>query len=283
MSEEVVQSSEPTLDEMVQSVEEPGAQEQTESTPEQQAAEAEYEYQALGGTRKEPISLILKRASQGYDYAQKMEEFKQRNADLETRQSEADARHQKYAHLDEYAQQNPEWYDHWTSAYEQRGTSDQISDGQQQQVDFSPIKSEIDTLKSEFSEVKDFVNNQRKSQEDGKYWDELQGIQKEFPDVDFNQSDEAGKTLEYKVLEHAKEQGIASFRVAFRDFYHDNLKTRMMEQAKQDLIKADKENRKKGIVGVSNTPMLNSDMPDLRKMNDHEILEAAIAEYNGME
>ena len=33
----------------------------------------EYEYTASGRTIKEPIEMILKRASQGYDYAQKNE------------------------------------------------------------------------------------------------------------------------------------------------------------------------------------------------------------------
>ena len=280
MGIEEVQSSEPTVDEMFDSVTEQPAQEQPAAEP-QPEPEIEYEYTALGATRKEPISLILKRASQGYDYAQKMEDFKRQQSEFEKAQAEADAFRQKYAQIDEYARENPEWYDHWSQAYEQRQAY-----GQQQEqpaVDFSPVKQEIDALKNEFSTVKEFITKQQQSQEDGKYWDEVKAIQKEFPEVDFNQSDETGKTLEYKVLEHAKDNGIASFRVAFRDFYHDQLKARMLEQAKQDLIKQDKEQRKKGIVGVSNTPILNSDMPDLRNMSENDILQAAIAEFNEME
>ena len=280
MSFEEVQSSEPTVDEMFESVSEQPASEQPQAAAEQQA-EIEYEYTALGATRKEPISLILKRASQGYDYAQKMEQFKQEQAAVAEAKARADELHGKYAQIDDYARENPEWYDHWSQAYEQRQTYGAQSD--QPAVDFSPVKEEIDALRNEFSSVKEFITQQQQSQEDGKYWDEVKTVQKEFPDIDLNQSDETGKTLEYKILEHAKDNGIASFRVAFRDFYHDQLKSRMLEQAKQDLIKEDKERRKKGIVGVSNTPILNTDMPDLRNMSENDILQAAIAEFNEME
>ena len=280
MSFEDVQSSEPTVDEMFESVSEQPASEQPQAAAEQQA-EIEYEYTALGATRKEPISLILKRASQGYDYAQKMEQFKQQQAEIEAAKARADELHGKYAQIDDYARENPDWYDHWSQAYEQRQTYGQQPD--QPAVDLSPVKEEIDALRNEFSSVKEFITQQQQSQEDSKYWDEVKKVQKEFPDIDLNQSDETGKTLEYKILEHAKDNGIASFRVAFRDFYHDQLKSRMLEQAKQDLIKEDKERRKKGIVGVSNTPILNTDMPDLRNMSENDILQAAIAEFNEME
>ena len=286
MAFEDVQSSELTPEQMFDSVSNDGATEQTSSQPPEPAhaaAEAEpmFEYEALGATRKEPISLILKRAQMGYDYAQKQDGLKEREASVESRLAEANARFEKYAHLDDYAAQNPEWYDHWSNAYDQRAAGDT---GQEQPaVDFSPVMNEINALRNEFGGVKEFVTQQQQSVEDGKYWDEVKGVQKEFPDIDLKQADESGKTLEYKILQHAKDNGIGSFRVAFRDFYFDNLKSRMAEQAKQDLITKDKAMRKQGIVGVSTTPMLSSKMPDLRNMNESDLLQAAIDEFNGLE
>lgn len=283
MTQEDVQSRELTADEMFESVVDSANEGEVKESPTEAEpkTEPEYEYTALGATRKEPLSTILKRASMGYDYAQKMEAYKQQQAEIEKAKAEADEFRSKYAHIDEYARQNPEWYDHWSQAYEQRQAG--VNQTEQPAVDLSPIKQELDAIKSDFMSVKEFVQQQQQSQEDSKYWDEVKAVQKDFPDVDLNQADESGKTLEYKILEHAKENGIGSFRVAFRDFYHDNLKSRMYEQAKQDLIKKDKENRKKGIVGISNTPMLSSKMPDLRSMDESQILEAAIAEMENME
>ena len=283
MAFEAEQSSEPTVDQMFDSVVEDHNEPVNEPAPEEPKTEQEpeFEYSALGATRKEPLSMILKRASMGYDYAQKMEAYKQQQAEVERIRQEAEARHSKFAHLDEYAQQNPEWYNHWSQAYEQRQAG--LNQQEHPAIDLSPIKSELDSLKNDFMSVKEFVTKQQQSVEDSKYWDELKAVQKDFPDVDLNLADETGKTLEFKVLEHAKEHGIGSFRIAFRDFYHDKLRSRMYEQAKQDLLKQDKENRKKGIVGVSNTPMLNSNMPDLRKMSEQQILEMAIAEAESME
>ena len=281
MSFEDVQSSEPTVDEMFAATSE-------QETPEQPAQEDPkteepqmFEYTALGQTRKEPLELILKRASQGYDYAQKMEQFKAQQAEIEAAKARADEIHNKYAQIDEYASQNPEWYEHWSQAYEQRQAG--LNNQEQPIVDLSPIKSEIDALKQEFGGVKEFVTKQQESQEDSKYWDEVKAVQSEYPDIDMSLADEQGKTLEYKILEHAKDNGIGSFRVAFRDFYHDKLQKRMLEKAKQDLLAKDKDNRKKGIVGVSTTPMLNTDMPDLRDMSESEILQAAIDDFNKME
>jgi hypothetical protein len=283
MAFEAEQSSEPTVDQMFDSVVEDHNEPVNEPAPAEPKTESEpeFEYSALGATRKEPLSMILKRASMGYDYAQKMEAYKQQQAEVERIRQEAEARHSKFAHLDEYAQQNPEWYNHWSQAYEQRQAG--LHQEGTPAIDLSPIKSELDSLKNDFMSVKEFVTKQQQSVEDSKYWDELKAVQKDFPDVDLNLADEHGKTLEYKVLEHAKQNGIGSFRIAFRDFYHDKLRSRMYEQAKQDLLKQDKENRKKGIVGVSNTPMLNSNMPDLRKMSEQQILEMAIAEAESME
>lgn len=275
---------EPTVDQMFEDVSDnAGAQEQPEGQPaESKETEPQmFEYTALGETRKEPLDLILKRASQGYDYASKQDAMKAQQAALDERLADANVRFDKYGQIDEYARENPEWYDHWSQAYEQR----QAGQNQQEQpaVDLSPIKSEIDGLRNEFSEVKDFVTKQQQSQEDGKYWDQIKKITDEFPGIDFNQANDKGETLEYRVLEHCKQEGITNFRVGFRDYYHDKIKSQAAEMAKQDLIKADKENRRKGIVGVSNTPMLNSDMPDIRGMSDNDSLAAAIAEFEGME
>ena len=280
MSDEAVQSSEPTADEMFASVENPATAEETPAAEPKTQEEQMFEYQALGQTRKEPLSLILKRASQGYDYATKQDELKQQNASAESRLAEANTLHEKYAQIDEYARENPEWYDHWSQAYENRQAG--IDQQEQPQVDFSPVTQQIDALKEEFSGVKEFVTQQQQSQEDGKYWDEIKAINKEFPDVDFNQSDETGKTLEYKILQHAKDHSIGSFRVAFRDFYHDKLMARQQEQAKQDIINKDKENRKKGIVGITNNSALSSDMPDIRNMSESDLLTAAINDFNKM-
>ena len=290
MANEDVQNSEPTIDEMFDSVVDDANEpvDQVQQPQEPKTAEEQYiEYEALGATRKEPLDLVKKRASMGYDYAQKMEAFKQQQSEWEAKLKRAEELNSKFAHLDEYAQQNPDWYQHWSQAYENRQAGLNGEPNQEIQAIISPLKEEINSLRSEFTEqlsgVSQFVNQQKQSQEDTKYWDEVKAIQKDFPDVDLNQADETGKTLEYKILEHAKENGIGSFRVAFRDFYHDKIKSRMYEQAKQDLLKKDKELRKQGIVGVSNTPMLNTDMPDLRKMTDQQILEMAIAEAESME
>ena len=123
MANEDVQNSEPTIDEMFDSVVDDANEpvDQVQQPQEPKTTEEQYiEYEALGATRKEPLDLVKKRASMGYDYAQKMEAFKQQQSEWEAKLKRAEELNSKFAHLDEYAQQNPEWYQHWSQAYENR-------------------------------------------------------------------------------------------------------------------------------------------------------------------
>lgn len=49
---------------------------------------------------------------------------------------------------------------------------------------------------------------------------EIKDVERAYKHLDFRTPDENGKSIEYKVLEHAQAWGIPSFKVAFKDWYH---------------------------------------------------------------
>ncbi len=67
--------------------------------------------------------------------------------------------------------------------------------------------------------------------------------------------DETGLTLEMRVLNHAQENGINSFRAAFRDFNHEKLVAIAASKAREDATKKRQMDAKNGLLGVSSTPM----------------------------
>jgi len=216
--------------------------------------EAEYEYTASGKSIKEPISMILKRASQGYDYSQKMNEFNQRS-------NEFNQRYKTYQDIDNFAQQNPQWWEHIQNSFNNR---ESFQSQQPQAMASQTMQTgdpRVDSLLNEFGEVKSFIQQmqskeqqQIREQADARLKDEIEGIKKQYGNIDFSQADESGKSLEHKVMEYAVENGIKSFRTAFRDFYHDELVKRASEQSKDNIAKDMQRKTKLGLLGQTQAP-----------------------------
>lgn len=263
MADELTQQ-EPTADEMISAVEGGESQDKQEQM---------VTYTANGAERTEPLSLALKRASQGYNYAQLVADLKAQTTAVQDRETKVAESEQRWKPFDDYAKENPEWHNHWEQAYNNR----QSFDGTGNDQNLQPVMSEINNLKEQFGEVKEFIQTAQKSQEDQKYWDEIKAVQKEFPKLDLNQADENGESLEYRILRHAKDNNIGSFRVAFRDYYWDKARDIQSQNAKADVTQSIQDQRKRGIIGVTDSPTQVRQMPDLRSMTDAEIEEAALA------
>ena len=205
----------------------------------------EYEYTAAGKKIKEPLDMILKRASQGYHYAQEM-------AALKRQQDEFGKRYSTYEEIDKYATQNPDWFKGIQEAYSKRDSFGQNVN----QVDAHGGQAQIpDEVAKQIAELKEFKDNlvkekqeELRKQEDRELDEQIQSIQGKYKDLDFKLPDQEGKTLEYKVLEFANQNGIRSFETAFKAFYHDELVKLASEKAKESVAKDVKARTKKGIL-----------------------------------
>lgn len=235
------------------SVSEPMAQPQT--------TVQEFEYQANGKTIKEPIDMILKRASQGYNYAQHMTDYKTKAEELQAREQKALELEQKYGEIDKYAQENPEWNDHlhktWQSRFDITGSGQQDLSSQQ-----GSIPSQF---QKEFNEMKSVVDTIKAERADQAYQSAFNKVKESYSDIDFEATDpNTGMNLEQQVLNFAQENGITKFEPAFKAYYADKLIERARSQAKDQMAGDIKQRAKAGLLGTSQAPARsegNMDMP----------------------
>ncbi len=214
----------------------------------------EYSLKVGGKEVKAPLEKVLQWAQMGYDYPQKAQEFntiKTKYEQMAARQQELDQIEQKwkpYKEVDEYAAKNPDWWK-------------QVQESYQQKIAGAETSPEIAELKQELAELQAFKNElsqEKKSQkienEDKQLAGEVDGLRKQFPQIDFDSPDEEGNSLEVKILKHAMDNDIKSFRVAFRDYYHDHLLSQAREQGKEIVSKEVQKRTKLGILGESPKP-----------------------------
>lgn len=244
--------------------------------PEQQTID-EIEYTADGKVVKESMDMVKKRASQGYHYAQKMREIKEKEAqynEAQTRLQELE----KWRELDTYARENPQWREHVEQSWQNRDKIGLDPD--------NPLSGEVGSLRQDISKLSELVQTlqqdkeQRVQQEqDARLSDEIKSIRGEYKDIDFDAADEDGKSLEYRVIEHANTYGLPTFRAAFRDFYHDELIKMRVEQTKQQIAADREKKRKQGLIGESKTPtMANGFDTSVAGKSYEQLLEEALAE-----
>lgn len=247
------------------------------------APEAEFEYQARGQTIKEPISKILNRASQGYDYAYNNAQLKaEREAYLQERQ-QFDERAKYYQEVMEYAAQNPQWWEHVNGQFQNRGQQP----GQQQFQDPTqaqdPIQQYRQLINEELAPLKQFVNETLAERHkaaaeaaDSQLKKEIEETKKLYSFQDFNRIDEHGRSIEAKVLEHAKKIGTNSFKVAYRDLYHEDLMNRAKSEGLQKAAEEKQRLTKLGIIGGSPTPTVDRSKIDYKNLSYDQLAELAM-------
>lgn len=261
-----------------------------ESQPLDKKTAQEYEYTARGKTIKEPIDQILKRASQGYDYSQLMQDFNKKSFDFdnrfkqfEGRSKEFDQRYGHYTKIDEWAQQNPQQWQYLLQQYQsQFGGNQQQQNFQNNQNQFqqTQVNPEIEQLKNKLNEFESFKNERLSKEqteqmavEDDKFNKDVESIRKEYSYLDFDTPDDSGKSLYYKILAHAQEINTSNFRVAFRDFNHDNLLKLAEDKGKESIAKDMEKKTKLGLVGKKNQPpgQKNFSPKEIRSMSYDDV------------
>lgn len=224
-------------------------------TPQPQASPwTEDTFTANGKQIKASREDILKWASMGHNYPQKAQEFNKMKTDFEAMQSrraELDQLDQKikpYREIDEFATKNPDWWQ-------------QVQQSYQQKLNGAETNPEIQAIKQEFQQFREFMQgqqskekNQQIQNEDTELSQEVESIRKTYSNLDFDSLDEGGKSLEMKILEHAMNGGIKSFRVAFRDYCHDQLVGKAKEEGKEAVSKQIQQRTKLGILGETSKP-----------------------------
>jgi hypothetical protein len=242
----------------------------------------ELEYTANGKTVKENLSTILKRASQGYNYAQLSHEQKERGKVLDEQSRVSTESEAKWGKFEKFAKENPKWLDHWNNAYENRDQALPTEAATTEQTGGFDDTRMLALLEQKLEPMRDHIEKQNaaKAQDELRSQDqaldqETKETRAEFPNIDFDDSDpETGKTLQFQVLEFAGERGMG-FKDAFKVFYHDKLISTRMEDEKAKWTKEQSQNAKDGILGVKPTSTKSSNGPDFSNSSWDQVAEYA--------
>jgi len=245
-------------------------------------------YKTDGGKDvEEDLATILKRASGGYHFAQRMNEYNQKmqqyNDEYLPQIDSANQIKEKYGKFEEYAKENPEWYDHWSNAWENRYSQQQGLEQDPQQTNVKMLES---MLAEKLNPINDFMNSYQQQQaqavHEKEFDQQFQAVEKtrqQFKDVDFDYvNPETGKSLEYEVLEFMQKSGIQDFNAAFKAYHHDSLVKMQVEQARAAQEKAEVERKKNGILDIKSTPKTRT--PNLQGKNLDQLMDIALKDQD---
>lgn len=212
------------------------------------AAVEEYKFMHSGREIKGDRAAMLKWASQGYDAPNRIGELSKKLDGYTQKEAQFKEWESKYGDVDKYVRENPQWWDFVRSQYEKQAQEQ----GSQMPPEMMNKYSELEKKVNELAEYKNSIVMQ---QEDRAYQTEFTEIQKKYPKVDFVSPDpQTGKSLEYRVIEFAQENGIRKFDTAFKAYHSDELIRLAEEQAKEKLVSEKQSKTKLGILGISSTP-----------------------------
>lgn len=183
----------------------------------------------------------------GRDYNHLMEGFNKEKSTWETQRKEYDQKFSRYKEVDEFVKTNPDWWSHVEQSWNSR---------EKPAVDanIKPLLEELNGLKSAFSEIQQERQQIKYKAEDEKLAQDIQGIRKQYADLPWDSPDETGRTLEYRVIEHANKNGIPTFKAAFLDLNHDLLEKRWESRGREAVVKDTQKKTKLGLLGETQAP-----------------------------
>jgi hypothetical protein len=248
-------------------------------TPAQVAAEIEFSWN--GKQVKVPVSdpRVKQWASQGYDYSQRISDVQKRQTEIDQRAQSLSEIENRYKPIDDYVRENPQFWERVTSEWQREQSGGQAIDPN------NPLVKHIQNLESKLGTVEKITQSieqervalQQKA-EDSALDTEIQSLREKHPELDFGTVDASGTSLEQRVIKHAMENKLGSFRAAFRDLLHDDLVKKAEERGKEVVSKNIQQRTKQGLLGTSPTPTRGvSDAQNIKHKSYESLADEAIA------
>lgn len=231
---------------------------------------------------------LLEWATRGYSSPNKIGELNKKLLEWENKWKTHEPILNTYKPVDEFAKQNPQWWQHVMDQWEKRTAWQNPNQTQTGQApgalppefvqEFSQLKEELQSLRQFKDEIS---NNQRQYQtqmEDQALDTEIKSIREQYPDLDFNSLDENGDSLERRILKHAADIGTKSFKAAFRDYYHDELVKRAQEKGKEAVVNERVKRSKLGLLGETSAPIKGVRSTNVKGKSYENLLQEAMDE-----
>lgn len=252
MDELIEQSEKPTNREIPMSAPKEEAPKDDPKAAGAQAPAQEYEITVQGKKIRAPLDKLLQWAGQGYNQPQVLQKFNQEKQAWESQRQQWEKQYSPYRQIDDWATKNPDKWQQLQQMWQSQAQGGAAQTNPAAQP--APLPPEFQQMREQVGQLTEFFQTQQQKQEDDALDREVQSIREKYKDLDWDSPDENGKSLEFKVLEHAKANGIAKFGTAFKDFYHDELISRAEAKAQQSVSQNIQKKTKLGILGESPIP-----------------------------
>jgi hypothetical protein len=198
---------------------------------------------------------------QGYNYSQRVGELNKKQLEWDKERIDLlgyKDKFSKYSQVYEFASKNPDWWKHVENSYQSRQVPQGIDPAIAQLL--APIQEKLQTIEQQRAEEEarrlEFEHQEALKKADESLDQEIESIRKTHPNIDLNAVDpETGLTLEKKIFKHAVDINTTSFRVAFRDYLHDQLVNTAKASGLEAKAKEAQTNAKKGLLGTSSAPV----------------------------
>lgn len=244
---------------------------ETEPTP----APQEFVFNAYGREVRVPQNdpRINQWLSMGYEAPNKFGELNKKIADYDRQLKDYNGRYQQletkyneFKQIDDWARSNPEKWQALTDQWKQ-----QVS--QMNPAQLPPeLKQKIEQHDQILNHFQQEQLARRNQAEDQALTGEIESIRKQYTNLDFDAPDNSGKSLEYRILEYATQNGIPSFRAAFRDYCFDQLTNKAEEKGREKVSRAMPQTVKNGLLGKAPAPR-RSAQPEITGKNYDQIHE----------
>ena len=221
----------------------------------EQHANSELEFTAAGKAVKAPLSKVKQWAQQGYDYAQRMQLFNQQKAELDQRHGEFQ-KDAEWGEIAKYARENPEWAQFARQQWDARENWRSQNADNPLLSEFQALKREIDPLKQEALTFRKERERIQTEAEDKALEADIKMIGEKYSKlgIDLSSFDETGMSLEDRVVDYAKRNGIKTFPDAFHAMYGPKLVAMQEEALKKQWTTEQAKLKKEGFIGRTPTP-----------------------------
>lgn len=222
-----------------------------QAAPEQPAAWAPPEWAEFDwrGQRVKPDSAQKANIwmSQGYNYSQRMAEFNKKQAEFDRTRQEWEPKVKQYQEVDEYAAANPDWWEHVKATYQEKKNGAVAPE-------ILALREELQSLQGLKAEWEQQKQAAAAAQEDQVLDQAIEATRKQFPMIDFAAMDAAGTSLQDRIMRHAVDTGLSTFRAATLDYLSDKLPSLFAAQGREAVVKKAAEAQKAGVIGRSPAP-----------------------------
>lgn len=258
---------------------------------------AEFAFKHNGQLARVPANKLINNYRQTAHLEAKLQEMKEKFKPYEEKIGDLSAWEkkqqalEKYRQIQEWSEKNPDQWNRIWNGYE-KAQNGLLPEGESQAFNSDALNQTISELRQQIQDLSSWKEERSRAEEDAKLQEAISQIEQEAKSfaekyqkfgIDLDEVDEDGVTLKGRILKFGADNGLGRFEVAALSYLNDTLLERATAMGRQEGVKGAKGDVAAGILSRSGVPPVDKGQtqPDIRKMDENQRREAALAELIG--